>query len=96
MGSVFSAVWAEEKNIADEATLAALLTEAGFDAAAILDKANTPAVAAVRAKNTEDAIAVDASGVPCFVLGGEPFWGQDRLDILDHALTTGRPPFRPL
>ncbi len=96
MGSVFSAVWADEKNIADEATLAALLSSAGFDAAAILDKANTPAVAAIRAKNTEDAIAVDASGVPCFVLGGEPFWGQDRLDILDHALTTGRPPFRPL
>jgi 2-hydroxychromene-2-carboxylate isomerase len=32
--------------------------------------------------------------VPCFVLNGEPFWGQDRLDMLEHALVTGRAPFR--
>ena len=73
MGRVFSAVWADEKDVADEATLAALLTEAGFDAAAVIDRAKTPEIAAVRAKNTEDAVAVDASGVPCFVLHGEPF-----------------------
>jgi len=96
MGRVFSAVWADEKDIADEATLAALLEETGFDAAGILEWAKTPEIAAVRAKNTEDAVAVDASGVPCFVLHGEPFWGQDRLDLLDHALATGRPPFKPL
>jgi 2-hydroxychromene-2-carboxylate isomerase len=96
MGAVFAAVWADEKNIAEEATLSGLLSAAGFDAAAILAKARTPEIAAIRAKNTEDAIAVDASGVPCFVLDGEPFWGQDRLDILDHALATGRSPFKPL
>lgn len=96
MGAVFAAVWADEKNVADEATLAGLLSAAGFDAASVLDRAKTPEIAAIRAKNTEDAIAVDASGVPCFVLGGEPFWGQDRLDLLDHALATGRPPFRPV
>ncbi|CAG1015868.1 MAG: 2-hydroxychromene-2-carboxylate isomerase [Rhizobiaceae bacterium] len=96
MGSVFAAVWAEEKNVADEATLAQLLSSAGFDAAAVLDRAKTVEIAAMRMKNTEDAIAVDASGVPSFVLDGEPFWGQDRLDLLDYALATGRPPFRPL
>lgn len=96
MGAVFAAVWADEKNVADEATLAGLLSAAGFDAAAVLERAKSPGIAATRAKNTEDAIAVDASGVPCFVLDGEPFWGQDRLDLLDHALATGRPPFRPL
>ena len=47
-------------------------------------------------KNTEDAVAADATGVPSFVLNGEPFWGQDRLDILDHALTTGRGPYKAL
>jgi len=96
MGEVFAAVWANEQQIADEATLARLLSAAGFDAGAILAKAKEPETAAMRAKNTADAIAVDASGVPCFVLDGEPFWGQDRLDILDHALATGRPPFKPL
>jgi 2-hydroxychromene-2-carboxylate isomerase len=93
MAAVFSALWAEERDIADEATLSALLTGMGFDAGAVLEKAGTPEIAAIRAKNTEDAIAVDATGVPSFVLNGEPFWGQDRLDLLDRALATGRAPF---
>lgn len=93
MGRVFSAIWAEERDIADEATLTDLLAASGFDAAAVLARAKTPEIAAVRARNTADAIADDATGVPCLVLNGEPFWGQDRLDLLDHALTTGRGPF---
>lgn len=93
MGSVFAAVWADEQDIADEATLAALLTANGFDASAILNRAKLPEIAAIRARNTEDAIAADATGVPSFVLNGEPFWGQDRLDMLDRALSTGRAPF---
>lgn len=93
MGSVFAAVWADEQDIADEATLAALLTANGYDASAILNRAKSPEIAAIRARNTEDAIAADATGVPSFVLNGEPFWGQDRLDMLDRALSTGRAPF---
>jgi 2-hydroxychromene-2-carboxylate isomerase len=96
MDSVFSAVWADEKNVADEATLAGLLATAGFDGAAILAKANSPEVAAIRARNTADAVTVDATGVPAFVLNGEPFWGQDRIDMLDRALSSGRAPFKAL
>lgn len=96
MGRVFAAVWADEKNIAEEATVAELLAQCGFDAGAVIAKAKTPEIAAIRAKNTEDAIAKDATGVPSFVLNGEPFWGQDRLDMLDRALTTGRGPYGPL
>lgn len=96
MDSVFSAVWANEQDIAADATLAGLLDAAGFDAAAILARANAPEVAAIRARNTADAVSVDATGVPAFVLNGEPFWGQDRIDMLDRALSSGRAPFKPL
>jgi len=96
MDSVFSAVWAEEHDISNEATLAALLASAGFDASAILARASSPEVAAIRARNTADAVAVDATGVPAFVLNGEPFWGQDRIDMLDLALSSGRAPFKAL
>ncbi|MBU0584735.1 MAG: 2-hydroxychromene-2-carboxylate isomerase [Alphaproteobacteria bacterium] len=94
MASVFAAIWADERDIADEATLSALLSAAGFDAAAVLARAKTPEVAAIRTQNTGEAILADATGVPCFVLNGEPFWGQDRLDMLEHALVTGRASFR--
>jgi 2-hydroxychromene-2-carboxylate isomerase len=96
MGRVFAAVWADERDIADEATLADILKQCGFDADAVIARAKSPEIAAMRAKNTEDAIAVDATGVPSFVLNGEPFWGQDRLDMLDRALATGRGPYGPL
>lgn len=94
MGRVFAALWAEEQNIADETTLAYLLSASGFAPKPILERAKSPEIAEMRAKNTQDAIAVDATGVPSFVLAGEPFWGQDRLDLLDRALATGRAPFR--
>jgi 2-hydroxychromene-2-carboxylate isomerase len=96
MDSVFSAVWAAEKDISAESTLADLIAAAGFDATAILAKASSPEVAAIRARNTADAVAVDATGVPAFVLNGEPFWGQDRIDMLDRALSSGRAPFKAL
>jgi 2-hydroxychromene-2-carboxylate isomerase len=47
------------------------------------------------AENTEAAIAAGAVGAPAYVLQGEPFWGQDRIDYLDHALSTGRGPYTP-
>ena len=79
---------------AREATLAELLSAAGFDAEAVLARARQLEIAAIRARNTEEAIAIDATGVPCYVLNGEPFWGQDRIDLLERALVTGRPPFK--
>ena len=50
-------------------------------------------VAAIRAQNTQDAVAADAMGAPAYVLNGEPFWGQDRIEYLERALATGRAPF---
>jgi 2-hydroxychromene-2-carboxylate isomerase len=95
MGKVFAALWAQDQNIADETTLAFLLSAAGFAPKAVLARAQSAEVAGMRDRNTQDAIAIDATGVPSFVLAGEPFWGQDRLDLLDRALTTGRKPFSP-
>ena len=94
MEAVLSAIWAEEHDIADETTLSQALQACGFDAAHVLEQAKSPEIAAIRAANSADAIALDAIGVPSFVLNGEPFWGQDRLDMLDRALSTGRAAYR--
>ncbi|MCK5744988.1 MAG: DsbA family protein, partial [Oricola sp.] len=90
VGAVFAAIWAEDKNIAEESVLAGLLTANGFDAAVILKAAKSGAVAAIREKNTADAVAVGAVGVPAYVVDGEAFWGQDRVELVDHMLATGR------
>ena len=53
------------------------------------------ATEAIYALNLENAVAADVFGSPAYVLDGEVFWGQDRLELLDDALTSGRAPYRP-
>lgn len=93
MFRVFSAVWAENENISDPAVIVRLLNEVGFDGDAVLALAQTDEVAGIRERNTADAIAAGAVGVPAYVLNGEVFWGQDRVEWLDHALEINRAPF---
>ena len=94
MTGVFEAVWSREEDIADEANIRAFLTESGFDADRMLEFARSDRAAAIRAKNTSDAIAAGVVGAPAYVLNGEPFWGQDRIEYLDQALKSGREPYQ--
>ncbi len=87
---LLSGVWANEENIADEAVLKGYLEACGHNAEAVLNAAKSDEIAAIRKRNTDEAIAADAVGVPAYVLSGEVFWGQDRVDHIDHALSTGR------
>jgi 2-hydroxychromene-2-carboxylate isomerase len=90
----FAAVWAEERNLADEAELVALADSVGLPGGTLLADSKTDAVKASYQQNIKDALAVDAFGSPCYVLDGEVFWGQDRIDLLDDALKSGRQAYR--
>ncbi|WP_346908929.1 2-hydroxychromene-2-carboxylate isomerase [uncultured Roseibium sp.] len=95
-GLAFKAIWADEKNIAEEAVLSDLLSGLGQDAGAVLEAARSEDITAIYKQNQADAIELGVIGSPCYVLNGEPFWGQDRLDLLDDALASGRGPYKPL
>jgi 2-hydroxychromene-2-carboxylate isomerase len=84
-GAVLSAVWQEERDIADATTLAALLSELHLDAAC-LALSNTPEVQARYDSYTQSAIDTQVFGAPTFMVEGEMFWGQDRLDFVADAL----------
>ena len=92
----FQGVFADERNLADPAVIGELLTGAGHDATTILAAAESDAVKATYAKNGDDAVAADVFGAPGYVLDGEVFWGQDRLELLEDALASGRAPYRPV
>jgi 2-hydroxychromene-2-carboxylate isomerase len=96
IGRMLKGVWADELNLADEAVISRVLTEARFDAQAILAASHSDAVTAIYNQNGQDAIAADVFGAPGYVLDGEVFWGQDRLELLDDALASGRRPYRPI
>lgn len=82
------AVWAEDRNIAEDDTIRAILTETGFDP----DIANSGLFigAETYGRNLEQAVEAGAFGVPFYVVrdSGERFWGQDRLEFLDRHLAT--------
>jgi len=84
-GAVFAAVWAQERNIADAGTLAELLAEQGLPAD-WLDDAHSAQVQELYEAHTRQAIATGVFGAPSYVVDGEIFWGQDRLDLLERRL----------
>ncbi len=90
IGAAFRAVWEGERDLGARETIAELLAAEGFDPGATLTAAETPASAATYEANRREAAAGDVFGSPAYVLDGEVFWGQDRIDMLDDALTSGR------
>ncbi len=79
-------LWAEEKNIGDEETLVQIANSCGLDGRMLIKSAETASVQAEFDRNTEDATAANVFGSPWYVLDGESFWGQDRLDFLERAM----------
>lgn len=84
-GRVMAAVWAQERNIADATVLAELLADQGLPAA-LLDVAQAPEVQQRYQAFTQEAIDLQVFGAPTYVVDGEMFWGQDRLDFVERAL----------
>jgi 2-hydroxychromene-2-carboxylate isomerase len=79
------AVWVEERNIGSEATLAELLAERELPAAR-LEASHSQAVHEQYERDSQSAIEAGVFGVPSYVVDGEIFWGQDRLDFLQRRL----------
>ena len=84
-GAILSAVWSQQRNIADEKTLAELLHEQHLPAAC-LEQTYSQAVHERYESYTQMAIDAGVFGAPSYVLAGEIFWGQDRLDFVERAL----------
>tara|TARA_R110002020_G_scaffold18929_22_gene65413 strand:- start:2132 stop:2737 length:606 start_codon:yes stop_codon:yes gene_type:complete len=93
VGKVLSGAWAQDDGVADPAMLASYLSQVGLDAAPALIDAKTEEVAAIRERNSHEAIAAGAVAVPAYVFHGEAFVGPDRIDLLEEALRTGRRAF---
>ncbi len=87
-GAVMRAVWLQERNIADEAVLVALLAEQGLSAAR-LEEAHSQTVHERYEVDSQLAIDAGVFGAPSYVIDGEIFWGQDRLDFVQRRLALG-------
>lgn len=84
-GALLQAVWAGERDIADAATLLALLAADGLPADR-LETSRGTGVQATYEANTQRAIELGVFGAPSYVIDDEIFWGQDRLDFVQRRL----------
>lgn len=87
--AVLRAIWCEDRDIADWATLQDIARNAGLDGAAVVELARDSRLQARYEQNTQSAVAAGVFGSPTYVVDGERFWGQDRLDLLQERLVGG-------
>jgi 2-hydroxychromene-2-carboxylate isomerase len=84
-GAVLASVWSRELDIASKDVLGSLLEEAGLPARRLVDAA-TEETQQQYLRNTAEAKAANVFGSPSYVVQGELFFGQDRLDFLERRL----------
>lgn len=86
--AVFEAVWTKAARLATRDDLEAVLTQAGLaDVSALLDAAEGQETADQLAINNQEAADAGVFGSPSFVVDGDLYFGNDRLDFLEAALT---------
>ena len=85
-GAYLRAVWVEERDINDEATLISIANENGFDGADLLEKSKSEEVEKMLDAACQRCNYAQAFGSPWYEYKGEGFWGQDRLDMLAYII----------
>ncbi len=86
LAAVFNAIWVDAVNLNDAAPAAQLLAAAGFDVAQVFGWAGEAEVMAVLRASAEEAVSRGVLGAPTMFVGGEMFFGQDRLEFVAQAL----------
>ena len=86
--AISRALWAEERYPFARDELLSIATENGFDGTSLLAAAQAPETARRYESQTERAIARGVFGMPFYIWRDEPFWGQDRLEMLEAALAS--------
>ena len=77
---VYQAQFAAGKNIAEPETLIGVLTSLGVDAQEWLSRTQDDDVKEALKARSAEAIALGLFGAPSFIVDGELYWGDDRLD----------------
>lgn len=84
--ALLQAHWRDDADLSDIPTLSALATGLGHDAADLIARAGTHEVQALCEANSAEARQRDVFGSPTYIVAGDPFYGQDRLEMVERAL----------
>lgn len=84
--ALLRALWAEERDTSKPEVRRAIAIENGMQGDALVAAETSAAVQALYRKYSDEAIEQGVFGAPTYILEGERFWGQDRLEFLDRKL----------
>lgn len=79
---LFSAAWAEDRDVSSGDELAFRANEAGLDARALAEAIGTQPIKDALRDATSEAVRRGAFGAPTFFFGELVFFGNDRIDLL--------------
>jgi len=83
-GKYLDAVWCEEKDITDDQTVIEIANELGLEGNLLFEKSQT--LVAEYGSLADEAISKGIFGAPSYVIDGEIFWGQDRMEFVEEKL----------
>jgi len=78
--AVYHANFVADRDIADPVTIAAILSALGQDGPAIIERAQSAENKEALRRQHDGAVGLGIFGAPTFVVDGELFWGNDRLE----------------
>lgn len=84
--TLYESYWVRGEDVTRPDVVAAALDRAGLDGAACVERTADPAIKRELWGRTDEAVRRGLFGAPTMFVGGEMFWGQDRLAFVDCAL----------
>ncbi len=84
--AISRALWVEERYPFGREELIAIADAEGFDGAALLNATHQAETSATYSENTQLSIQRGVFGMPFYIVRGQPYWGQDRLELLEYHL----------
>jgi len=87
---IFRHMWGDPKKLDDPAVLRAALLESGLPAERLFELVQTPAVKEALLAETQRAVDRGTFGSPTFFVGGEIYFGKDRLRDVEEAIAAGK------
>ena len=84
---LFKAIWVEGRSLDEPATVAAVLSENGFNPLEVLALTADEEIKTALKDNTEKAVQRGVFGAPSMFVDNQLYFGQDRLDFVLEALS---------
>ena len=92
VGNALKILWVDDLNIEDPQVMVAAANRSDLDGHALLEQSKDPSIQLQIDRLTQEGVDRQVFGTPFFFYEDEPFWGQDRLNMLEELITTNRQP----